>query len=103
MILYLCKGCLRSLKNYKDSNPPKFSIANNWASRSLPESIHSLKDPLIYSEIRIATRAPISSVLKVIGRNNKELRAHTMAMLAAPKPAIQQVSVENTWYLFCNV
>jgi heme/copper-type cytochrome/quinol oxidase subunit 1 len=102
MTMYLCKGCLSSLKRKdKKNNPPKFAVANNWASGSLPVIIHSVNDPLTYAEIRMATLAPISSVIKVIGRNNKELRCHTMAMLATPKPAILQVSTFRVKFCLC--
>ena len=84
-----CYECLKRKSKCKDIGPPKFSIANNWATGDLPDEISLIK--LTYAEIRMVTRAPISSVIKVIGRNDKELKHHTMALLATPKPALLQV------------
>ena len=77
-----CWVCLKRVSKIKELGPPKFSIANNWASGELPDGI-GIED-LTYAEIRMATRASISSVIKVVGRNNKELKYHTMALLATP-------------------
>ena len=65
----------------------KFAIANNWATGSLPLNLRDLT----FAEIRMATLAPISSVIKVVGRSNAVLKSHTMALLATPKPALMQV------------
>jgi hypothetical protein len=89
--LTLCNSCQSSL-NQRSKGPPKFAIANNWATGKLPDGLCG-EEGLTYAEIRMGTRAPISSVIKVIGRNDKELKHHTMALLATPKPALLQVSL----------
>ena len=91
MFCISCYKCLKRKSKDKVIGPPKFSIANNWATGDLPDEISLHK--LTYAEIRMVTRAPISSVIKVIGRNDKELKHHTMALLATPKPALLQVLV----------
>ena len=99
MKIIICLSCYNSLKRKskkKVIGPPKFSIANNWATGDLPDEISLHK--LTYAEIRMVTRAPISSVIKVIGRNEKELKHHTMALLATPKPALLQVLLLNITY-----
>jgi hypothetical protein len=96
--LTICKMCHHSLfRTDKKDSPPKFAIANGWAAGSLPTALHDLT----YAEIRMATRAPVASVVRIIGRNHTELRSHTMALLATPGPATLQVpfSLQKTDYM----
>ena len=87
-MINICNSCFRSIsRKDKYNHPPKFAIANNWATGKLPLNLRDLT----FAEIRMATVAPISSVIKVVGRSNHVLKSHTMALLATPKPALMQV------------
>jgi len=77
--LCFCKSCITSLNNTQLNTPPKFSIANAFGIGDIPDCFKDAS----WAEIRMVTLAPISGVIKIIGRrrSQRSLHSHTMARL----------------------
>ena len=83
--LRLCDACFLSLSKTKQRSPPKFAIANGWEIGDTPKCFSDAT----WAEIRMITLAPITGVIKIIGRGGtrRKLHSHTMALINAAGPA----------------
>jgi hypothetical protein len=89
--LRFCLSCHKPLFDKKQKTLPKLSLANGWAIGGVPPELSKLTQ----AEIRMITKAPVSGVIHLIGREGRGrgvLRTHMMAWNAVPKPAAMQVS-----------
>jgi len=102
--LCFCKSCFTSLNNTQLNTPPKFSIANAFGIGDVPDCFKSAS----WAEIRMVTLAPISGVIKIIGRgrSQRSLHSHTMALINEPGPAStyipQDITQEDFQVIFAN-
>ena len=92
--LCFCKSCFTSLNNTQLNTPPKFSIANSFGIGDVPACFKDAS----WAEIRMVTLAPISGVIKIIGRgrSQRSLHSHTMALINEPGPASTYIPQDIT-------
>jgi len=92
--LCFCKSCFTSLNNNQLNTPPKFSIANSFAVGDVPACFKDAS----WAEIRMVTLAPLSGVIKIIGRgrSQRSLHSHTMALINEPGPASTYIPQDIT-------
>ena len=103
-MLRFCKPCYTSLNKSQLRSPPKFSIANGWGIGDIPTCFVDAS----WAEKQMVTLAPISGLVKVIGRNGtrRKLHSHTMALINEPGPAStyipQDINREDYQVVFSN-
>jgi hypothetical protein len=86
-----CKPCHKALFSNKFTGPPKFSLANGWAIGAVPPELSKLTQ----AEVRMVTKAPVTGIIHLIGREGAGrgvLRTHMMAWNSVPQPAAMQVN-----------
>jgi hypothetical protein len=103
-VLRFCESCYASLNKSQLRSPPKFSIANGWGIGGIPSCFHGAS----WAEKQMVTLAPISGLVKVIGRNStrRKLHSHTVALINEPGPAStyipQDINREDYQAFFSN-
>jgi hypothetical protein len=87
-IIQLCSACRSSINNKSVKTPPKFALCNNFVAGDPPEEIKDAS----WAEWRMCTLAPVSALVRTIGRHKNQLCSHSLAIMSAPSLPVHQVT-----------